>query len=92
VCLGIPGRIVAFDASTDQLARAEVMGAQRVINIGLLADEGVAIGDWVIVHLGFALEIIDEDGAAAAREGLELMGRADPLRDPPAATAEQEPR
>jgi hydrogenase expression/formation protein HypC len=78
VCLGIPGRIIAFDDSHDHLARVEVMGATRTVNIALVQDEGVAVGDWVLLHLGFVMEILDEEGAAVAKEGLELMGREDP--------------
>lgn len=78
MCLGIPGRIVTFDESNDHLARVDVMGATRTVNVALVQDEGLAVGDWVLIHLGFVLEILDEEGAAVAKEGLELMGRADP--------------
>lgn len=78
MCLGTPGQITGFDETTDQLARADVLGTERIINVGMLVDDELGVGDWVIVHLGFALEVIDADDAAAAREGLELMGGADP--------------
>lgn len=78
MCLGIPGRIVAFHETNDHLASVDVMGATRSVNVALVRDEGVAVGDWVLIHLGFVMEILDEEGAALAKEGLELMGRADP--------------
>jgi hydrogenase expression/formation protein HypC len=61
-----------------QLALVDVVGAQRRINLGMLDDEdqaGLGPGDWVLIHMGFALERIDSDGAERALAGLELMGR-----------------
>ncbi len=81
MCLGIPGRIVGFEQANEHLASVDVMGVTRRINVALVRDEGVAVGDWVLIHLGFAMEILDEEGAAIAREGLELMGQADPGAD-----------
>jgi hydrogenase assembly chaperone HypC/HupF len=63
----------------DQLALVEVEGAARKVNIGLL-DEPPAPGQWVLVHMGFAVETTDEAGAEQAMAGLELMGR--PRADP----------
>ncbi len=54
----------------------DVNGVTRLINIGLLEDEGLQIGDWVLIHVGFAMAKIDEDEARRAFEGLQLMGRA----------------
>jgi hydrogenase expression/formation protein HypC len=76
MCLGIPGQLVAFVDSNDQLARVEVSGVTRIINIGLLEDELLAPGDWVLIHVGFAMSKIDEAEAELALEGLKLMGRA----------------
>lgn len=75
MCLGIPGRVVGFDAETDQLATVEVAGVPRRINIGMVRDDGIEIGDWVLIHLGFAMDVIDEAHADRAMEGLKLMGR-----------------
>jgi hydrogenase expression/formation protein HypC len=87
VCLGIPGRVVGMvPGFGDQLALVEVEGAARKVNIGLL-DEVPAPGQWVLVHMGFAVETTDAAGAEQAMCGLELMGR--PRRAPaddPAAT------
>ncbi len=74
MCLGIPGQIVEILDHHD-LARAEVSGVRRVINVGLLADEPLAVGDWVLIHVGFAMSRIDEDEAAQAMASLQLLGR-----------------
>ena len=74
MCLGIPGQVVAWVDDTDQLAKVEVTGVKRNINVGLVRDEGLEIGDWVLIHVGFAMSIIDEQEAAAAMDGLKLLG------------------
>lgn len=76
MCLGIPGQIVELVADNDHLAKVDVAGVRRMINVGLLEGEGVAVGDWVLIHVGFAMSIIDEAEAARALEGLQLMGQA----------------
>jgi hydrogenase expression/formation protein HypC len=76
VCLGIPGRVVAMvEGYGDQLALVDVEGASRKVNIGLLDPGAVGPGDWVLIHMGFAVERVDEQQAAQTRVGLELMGR-----------------
>lgn len=74
MCLGIPGQVVEFLAETDQLAKVEVSGVRRNINIGLVKDDGLELGDWVLIHVGFAMTIIDEEEAATAMNGLKLLG------------------
>lgn len=74
MCLGIPGQVVEFLPDNDQLARVEVSGVRRLINIGLLEDEGLEVGDWVLIHVGFAMSKIDEEEAAVALASLRLMG------------------
>lgn len=79
MCLGIPGQVVEkVEGYGDQLALVDVVGVQRRINIGMLADDEqaqLAAGDWVLIHMGFALERIDQDRADQALAGLETMGR-----------------
>ena len=74
MCLGIPGQLVEFVPDNDQLARVDVSGVRRMINIGLLEDEVLEVGDWVLIHVGFAMSRIDEDEAAVALASLRLMG------------------
>lgn len=75
MCLGIPGQIVEL-MDHEHLARVEVSGVGRVVNIGLLEDEALTKGDWVLIHVGFALSRIDEEEAARALASLQLMGQA----------------
>jgi hydrogenase expression/formation protein HypC len=76
MCLGIPGEVVEIDAERPDLAKVNVSGVRRLINIGLLADDPPKPGEWVLIHVGFALSKIDEDEAAAAMEFLESIGQA----------------
>jgi hydrogenase expression/formation protein HypC len=76
MCLGIPGQLVEFMDSHEHLARVNVSGVTRVINIGLLEDEPLAVGDWVLIHVGFAMSRIDEEEANLALASLKLMGQA----------------
>ncbi len=85
MCLAIPGEVVELptehDANgppgADQLALVDVLGVRRRINIGLLEeDETLQIGDWILIHVGFAMSKIDEQEAAEALSMLEMMGQA----------------
>ncbi|HSK57649.1 MAG TPA: HypC/HybG/HupF family hydrogenase formation chaperone [Actinomycetospora sp.] len=78
MCLGIPGELVELAGDDSDLATVSVAGVRRKVNIGLLADEEehLAVGDWVLIHVGFALAKIDEAEAAAALEMLHSMGPA----------------
>ena len=76
MCLGIPGRIVSRDHEQPDLAVVEVSGVRRTINVGLLADQEIAPGDWILIHVGFALSKIDEEEARSALEFLETIGQA----------------
>ena len=72
MCLAIPGQILEVVDESNRLARVDVAGVQRNVNIGLLDDAGV--GDWVLIHVGFAISQVDEDEARATRSLLERMG------------------
>jgi hydrogenase expression/formation protein HypC len=76
MCLGIPGEIVNIMSDRVDLAMVDVCGVKRAINIGLLADDPPVPGDWILIHVGFALSKIDETEAAAALEFLESIGQA----------------
>jgi hydrogenase expression/formation protein HypC len=72
MCLAIPGQIVEMIDELNRLAKVEVAGVRRNVNVGLLDDVG--LGDWVLIHVGFAISQIDEAEAKATRELLEEMG------------------
>ena len=74
MCLAIPGQILEVVDESNRLARVDVAGVQRNVNIGLL--DGAGPGDWVLIHVGFAISQIDEEEARATRELLEQMGAA----------------
>ncbi len=76
MCLGIPGEIVELMEDRPDLAKVDVSGVRRAINIGLLENEKLEPGDWVLIHVGFALSKIDEDEAKAALDFLEGIGQA----------------
>lgn len=76
VCLGIPGEIIEISEERPDLAKVSVSGVKRTINIGLLSDDPPVPGDWILIHVGFALSKIDEQEAAAALEFLESIGKA----------------
>ena len=74
MCLGIPGEVVELMDDRPDLAKVDVSGVKRAINIGLLEDEKLEPGDWVLIHVGFALSKIDEEEAEATIKLLEGMG------------------
>jgi hydrogenase expression/formation protein HypC len=74
MCLGVPGRITEFLDPARHLAKAEVSGVRRAINVGLLTPDGLEVGDWVLIHVGFALSKIDEEEAKRTTEFLEQLG------------------
>jgi len=77
MCLGIPGERVAMPVDETDLALVSVAGVRRRVNVGLLTDEeDLAVGDWVLIHVGFALAKIDEAEAQAALEMLHGLGPA----------------
>ena len=76
MCLGIPGEVIEVLAERPDLAKVDVSGVRRAINIGLLENEPVGPGDWVLIHVGFALSKIDEEEANAALAFLEGVGQS----------------
>ena len=79
MCLGIPGQVIEMvEGYGGQLALVDVQGARRKINIGMLELDQQVLnrGDWVLIHMGFAVERVDAAGAEQALQGLELMGRS----------------
>jgi hydrogenase expression/formation protein HypC len=76
MCLGIPGLVTAFDDRDSEYAWVDVSGAKRRVNVALLADDGLQPGEWVLIHVGFALARIDEDEAEATLSMLEGMANA----------------
>jgi hydrogenase expression/formation protein HypC len=80
MCLGIPGRIVRIDDPLRKLATVDVSGVRRQVNIACIVDADhppeACIGDWVLIHVGFAMSRIDEREAAETLRILEEIGEA----------------
>ncbi len=74
MCLAIPGQIIEFSAEQPMLARVDVAGVRRNVNVGLLEENEAAVGDWVLIHVGFALSKISEEGARDQLRMLQAMG------------------
>lgn len=74
MCLAIPGQLVAFSDEQPLLAKVDVAGVKRTINVGLLDDEQLAIGDWVLIHVGFAMSKVSEEVAADQLRLLKALG------------------
>ena len=77
MCLAIPGQVIEFVDEANRLAKVDVAGVRRNVNVGLLdaEDGGAQPGDWVLIHVGFALSKIDEEEAHATLALLRGMGR-----------------
>jgi hydrogenase expression/formation protein HypC len=76
MCLAVPGQIVEVVDDVNRLAKVEIAGVHRNVNIGLLDTESGSVGpgDWVLIHVGFAISQVDEEEALATRRLLEQMG------------------
>lgn len=74
MCLGIPGQVVEITDAEQDLAKVAVNGVQRVISVRLLAGTGLVEGDWVLVHVGFAMAKIDEAEAQLTLDQVKKMG------------------
>ncbi len=85
MCLAIPGQVVELVDPDNQIALVDVVGVRRKVNVSLIDRDpslpletgagGVAPGDWVLIHVGFAISRIDEEEARATRALLEAMGQ-----------------
>lgn len=76
MCLGIPGRITAITDEARLLAMAEVSGVRREVNVACIAGNDLQslVGQWALIHVGFAMSVIDEDEAAKTLEALHDLG------------------
>ena len=74
MCLAIPGQIVAIDSQNTHLATVDVVGVRRKVDLGLLQDAPPVPGDWVLIHVGFAMSKISEQGAHEQMQMLRMLG------------------
>ena len=78
MCLAIPGQVIEVVDETNRLAKVDVAGVRRTVNVSLLDNDGDGArpGDWVLIHVGFALSKVDEEEAQATLRLLQKMGEA----------------
>jgi hydrogenase expression/formation protein HypC len=76
MCLGIPGQVVDMVDPVNHLAKVEVNGIKRMISVRLLAQDNLQTGDWVLVHVGFAMAKIDQREADLTLEAVQQMGQS----------------
>jgi len=74
MCLGIPGQIIEIVDDANSIAKVEVSGVRRNVNVALVRPEGIGPGDWVLIHVGFAMSKIDEAEAQETLGVLQTMG------------------
>ncbi|WP_068114262.1 HypC/HybG/HupF family hydrogenase formation chaperone [Tropicimonas marinistellae] len=87
MCLGIPGQIVEITDTNRQMALADISGVRREVSVVCVADGPLdtLVGKWVLIHVGFAMSLIDEDEAARTLEALRELGEAQEALDAMAA-------
>jgi len=77
VCLAIPGKVVELDSQNPHLAIVDVVGVRRKVDLGLLEGDPAVVGDWVLIHVGFAMSKISAVEAADQMRTLAMLGEAD---------------
>ncbi len=77
MCLAIPGKIIEIDSLNPQPAVVDVVGVRRKVDLGLLQDDPPVPGDWVLIHVGFAMSKISEADAADQMRILTMLGEAE---------------
>jgi len=75
MCLGIPGQIVEFVDDEKNIAKVEVSSVRRNVNVALVKEDGIEIGSWVLVHVGFAMSKLDEQEAEETLSFLKKLGK-----------------
>ena len=81
MCLAIPGQIVETCPGPDNWALADIAGVRRKVDLSLVAEDGIAVGDWVVIHVGFALSKISPEAAAGQMRLLEMLGESEAAVD-----------
>ena len=76
MCLGIPGKIIEIVDETHRIAKVDVSGVKRNVSLGVLEPDEAKVGDWVLIHVGFAISKIDEKEAEVTYRFLKEMGQA----------------
>lgn len=80
MCLAIPGKIVELVAESEGLAVVEVVGVRRKVDLSLLSEDPATVGDWVLIHVGFAMSKISEKDADEQMRMIEMLGESEAAR------------
>ena len=75
MCLGIPGQIIDIVDDENSIAKVDVSGVKRNVSVALVRPDGIEPGDWVLIHVGFAMSKIDEDEARETMKALQVLGQ-----------------
>ena len=81
MCLAIPGKIVEWDPGQPHLGMVEVTGVRRRVDLGLLQEDLPSVGDWVLIHVGFAMTKISEQDASEQMHLLAMLGETEQAMD-----------
>ena len=77
MCLAIPGQVIQFMDDERRFATIEVSGVRRQVNVELILEDGLDVGDWVLIHVGFAMSRISDAEAQETLRALEALGEAE---------------
>ena len=77
MCLAIPGKIIEVPADGETQATVEVVGVRRRVDLGLLTENMPVLGDWVLIHVGFAMSKISEQDALDQMNTLRMLGETE---------------
>lgn len=77
MCLAIPGKIIEITSESTHSAVVDVVGVRRKVDLGLLQEEPPQVGDWVLIHVGFAMSKISEQEALDQMHTLEMLGESE---------------
>jgi hydrogenase expression/formation protein HypC len=77
MCLAIPGKIIDISATNSDSALVDVVGVRRRVDLGLLQDDRPVPGDWVLIHVGFAMSKISEQDALDQMHTLQMLGESE---------------
>lgn len=77
MCLAIPGKIIEITSDATHTAVVDVVGVRRKVDLGLLEEDAAKPGDWVLIHVGFAMSKISEQDAQDQMRTLEMLGEAE---------------
>jgi hydrogenase expression/formation protein HypC len=77
MCLAIPGKIIEISAENSNSALVDVVGVRRHVDLGLLEDDRPRAGDWVLIHVGYAMSKISEQDAEEQMRTLQMLGESE---------------